>query len=43
MIIEILDTKEKIDEVMPHSDEMVKEGQWTLEPAQVIQCHANET
>lgn len=42
MIIEIVDAKEKIDELMPHIDEMVKEGLVTLEKVQVIQYRANE-
>jgi hypothetical protein len=42
MIIEIVDAKEKIDELMPHIDEMVQEGLVTLEPVQVIQYRANE-
>jgi PII-like signaling protein len=43
MIIEIVDAKEKIDELMPHIDEMVQEGLVTLEPVQVIQYRANES
>ena len=42
MIVEIVDAKEKIDELMPHIDEMVQEGLVTLEPVQVIQYRANE-
>jgi PII-like signaling protein len=42
MIIEIVDAKEKIDELMPHIDEMVQEGLVTLEPVQVIQYRANQ-
>ena len=42
MIIEIVDAKEKIDELMPHIDEMVQEGLVTLEPVQVIQYRANK-
>jgi PII-like signaling protein len=42
MIIEIVDAKEKIDELMPHIDQMVQEGLVTLEPVQVIQYRANE-
>ena len=37
MIIEIIDAKEKIDELLPHIDEMVQEGLVTLEPVQVIE------
>lgn len=36
MIVEIVDSKEKIDELMPHIDEMVQEGLVTLERVQVI-------
>jgi PII-like signaling protein len=43
MIIEIVDAKEKIDELMPHVDEMVLEGLVTLEPVQVIKYRANHT
>ena len=41
MIIEIVDAKEKIDELMPHIDEMVQEGLVTLERVQVIKYRAN--
>ena len=43
MIIEIVDAKEKIDELMPHIDQMVQEGFVTLEPVQVIQYRANQS
>ena len=36
IVIEIVDSKEKIDELMPHIDEMVTEGLVTLERVQVI-------
>jgi len=36
LIIEIVDTKERIDALLPHLDEMVDEGLVTLEPVQVI-------
>ena len=36
LIIEIVDGKDKIDELMPHIDAMVDEGLVTLEPVQVI-------
>ena len=42
MIIEIVDAKEKIDELMPHIDAMVQEGLVTLEPVQVIQYRASK-
>src|SRR5690348_5856774 len=38
MIIEVVDSKAKIDEFMPRVDEMVTEGLVTLEPVQVIHC-----
>ena len=41
MIVEIVDAKEKIDELMPHIDDMVQEGLVTLEPVQVIKYRAN--
>jgi PII-like signaling protein len=41
MVIEIVDAKEKIDELMIHIDEMVNEGLVTLEPVQVIKYRAN--
>jgi uncharacterized protein len=41
LIIEIVDAKEKIDELMPHIDEMVQEGLVTLERVQVIKYRAN--
>ncbi len=36
LVIEIVDSKEKIDELLPALDEMVDEGLVTLEPVQVI-------
>lgn len=42
-IIEIVDAKEKIDELMPHIDEMVQEGLVTLERVQVIKYRAGDT
>jgi PII-like signaling protein len=41
LIIEIVDGKDKIDELMPHVDEMVQEGLVTLERVQVIKYRAN--
>ena len=35
MVIEIVDSREKIDELMPHVDEMVQEGLVTLERVDV--------
>jgi hypothetical protein len=43
LIIEIVDGKEKIDELMPHIDEMVQEGLVTLERVQVIKYRANSS
>src|SRR5215470_394497 len=42
LIIEIVDAKEKIDELMPHIDEMVQEGLVTLEQVQVIKYRASK-
>ncbi|HMQ14643.1 MAG TPA: DUF190 domain-containing protein [Phycisphaerae bacterium] len=36
MVIEIVDSQEKIDELLPHVDEMMGEGLVTLEKVQVI-------
>ena len=41
MVIEIVDGKEKIDELMPHIDQMVREGLVTLEKVQVIKYRAD--
>lgn len=43
MIVEIVDGKDKLDELMPHIDEMVQEGLVTLERVQVIKYRANDT
>ena len=40
IVIEIVDSREKIDELLPHIDEMVQEGLVTLEKVQVIQYRA---
>jgi uncharacterized protein len=40
LIIEIVDGKDKIDELMPFIDEMVQEGLVTLERVQVIKYRA---
>lgn len=42
MVIEIVDSKEKIDELLPHINDMVQEGLVTLERVQVIKYRANE-
>lgn len=41
MIVEIVDSKEKIDLLMPFLDEAVQEGLVTLERVQVIQYRSN--
>ena len=41
IVIEIVDGKDKIDELMPYIDEMVQEGLVTLERVQVIKYRAN--
>ncbi len=43
MIIEIVDSREKIDTLLPHVDEMVREGLVTLEKVQVIKYRAGGT
>jgi len=43
MVIEIVDSKEKIDELMPHIDEMVREGLVTLENVRVIRYRGKDT
>ena len=40
IIFEIVDGKDKIDELMPHVDEMVQEGWATLERVQDIKYRA---
>jgi len=42
IVIEIVDGKEKIDELLPHIDEMVQEGLVTLERVQVIKYRADK-
>lgn len=42
MVIEIVDSKEKIDELLPHIDEMVGEGLVTLEKVQVIKYRSGK-
>lgn len=41
IVIEIVDAKEKIDELLPHIDNMVQEGLVTLDKVQVMQYRAN--
>lgn len=43
MVIEIVDSREKIDELLPHIDEMVEEGLVTLEEVKVIKYRAKST
>jgi uncharacterized protein len=42
MVIEMVDSEEKIKGFLPHLDEMVREGLITLERAQVIMYRASE-
>ncbi|RME36391.1 MAG: DUF190 domain-containing protein [Planctomycetota bacterium] len=41
IVIEIVDSKEKIDELQPHIDAMVQEGLVTLEKVQIIKYRAD--
>ena len=41
IVIEIVDRQEKIDELLPHIDQMVEEGLVTLEAVRVIKYRAN--
>lgn len=41
IIIEIVDSEEKINKFIPHLDEMVREGLITLEKAHVVMYRAN--
>lgn len=40
LVIEIVDAREKIDELLPHVDRMVEEGLVTLEEVRVIKYRA---
>ena len=42
MVIEIVDSKQKIDELLPHIDQMVDEGLVTLERVQVIKYRGKQ-
>lgn len=42
IVVEIVDSKEKIDELLTHVDEMVQEGLVTIERVRVIKYRANE-
>ncbi len=41
MVVEIVDAREKIDQLMPFIDEVVGEGLVTLEPVEVIRYRGN--
>ena len=41
IVIEIVDSEEKINQFIPHIDDMVKEGLVTLEKATVVMYRAN--
>lgn len=41
IVIEIIDTEEQIEKILPHLDEMVKEGLVTLERVNVIMYRSN--
>jgi len=43
MVIEIVDSREKIDELMPHLDAMVQEGLVTMEDVRVIRYRGKES
>ncbi len=40
VVVEIIESREKLDEILPHLDEMVQGGLVTLERVQVLQYHA---
>lgn len=42
IVIEIVDAKQKIDELLPYIDQMVEEGLVTLEQVRVIKYRAND-
>jgi PII-like signaling protein len=42
MVIEIVDTDDKIKQLLPHLEEMVLEGLVTLEDVQVLKFRANQ-
>lgn len=41
LVIEIVDSRAKIDELLPHIDQMVQDGLVTLEKVEVIKYRAN--
>jgi PII-like signaling protein len=43
IVIEIVDSKEKIDELLPHIDAMLEEGLVTLERVEVLQYRAGKS
>lgn len=43
MVIEIVDTRERIDQFRPHLDEMVTEGLVTLEKVEVVRYRGRES
>lgn len=43
MVIEIVDRREQIDNLLPHIDAMVRDGLVTLEPVEVIRYRAGES
>jgi len=43
VVIEIVDSEEKINQLLPHLDEMVQEGLVTLESVQVLKYRGNPT
>jgi PII-like signaling protein len=42
MVVEIVDSRAKIEELLPHIDEMVQDGLVTLERVEVFRYRANE-
>ncbi len=42
IVIDIVDSKEKIEQLLPHIDQMVSEGLVTLEPVHVIKYRAGD-
>lgn len=42
IVIEIVDSRAKIEELLPHIDEMVRDGLVTLERVEVFRYRANE-
>ncbi len=43
IVVEIVDSQAKIDELLPHIDDMVKEGLVTLEKVRVIKYRAEQS